>query len=119
MTLSEKYLEKCPEKAFEMTNDVKDFTEYFNFFEKFDIKQVADYVWNKIGNLDKFIQETEPFKVIKIDEKKGKELISKMVIDLYEIARMLNPIMPETNIILKKLIKENKKPEKPLFLRKE
>jgi hypothetical protein len=26
--------------------------------------------------------------------------------------------MPETNVLLKKLIKENKKPEKPLFLRK-
>jgi hypothetical protein len=32
---------------------------------------------------------------------------------------MLNPIMPETNVLLKKLIKENKKPEKPLFLRKD
>jgi hypothetical protein len=42
-----------------------------------------------------------------------------MVIRLYEIARMLNPIMPETNVILKKLIKENKKPEKPLFPRKD
>jgi len=32
---------------------------------------------------------------------------------------MLNPLMPETNSKLKKLIKENKKPETPLFLRKE
>jgi methionyl-tRNA synthetase len=69
--------------------------------------------------LDKFIQETEPFKVVKVDEKKGKELIAGMVVRLYEIARMLNPIMPETNVTLKKLIKENKKPENPLFMRKE
>lgn len=114
LTLSEKYLDKCPEIP-----EKNDFTEYFKFFEKFDIKQAVDHVWNKIGELDKFIQETEPFKVVKVDEKKGKELISEMVVRLYEIARMLNPIMPETNILLKKLIKENKKPEKPLFLRKE
>jgi len=114
LTLSEKYLPKCPEIP-----EKSDFTEYFNFFEKFDIKQATDYVWNKIGELDKFIQEKEPFKVVKVDEKKGKELISDMVVRLYEIARMLNPIMPETNVTLKKLIKENKKPEKPLFLRKE
>ena len=114
LTLSEKYLSKCPEIP-----EKSDFTEYFNFFEKFDIKQAMDYVWNKIGELDKFIQTEEPFKVIKVDEKKGKVLISNMVIRLYEIARMLNPIMPETNVILKKLIKENKKPEKPLFLRKD
>jgi methionyl-tRNA synthetase len=114
MTLSEKYLEKCPE-----ITEGSGFAEYFSFFEKFDIKQAVDFVWSEIGSLDKFIQETEPFKVVKADKKKGKELITSMVIRLYTIARMLNPIMPETNTTLKKLIKENKKPEKPLFLRKE
>ena len=114
LALSEKYLEKCPEIPEE-----SDFSYYFNFFDKFDIKQAVDYIWNEVGELDKFIQETEPFKVVKIDEKKGKELISDMVVRLYRIARMLNPIMPETHITLKKLIQENKKPTRPLFLRKE
>ncbi len=114
LTLSEKYLEKTPEIP-----EQSDFTEYFKFFENFDIKGATDFVWKEIGELDKFIQETEPFKVVKVDEAKGKELISNMVVRLYVIARMLNPIMPETNITLKKLIKENKKPDKPLFLRKD
>ena len=114
LTLSEKYLEKTPE-----IEEKSDFTDYFNFFEKFDIKQAMDYIWNEIGELDVFIQSAEPFKVVKIDEKKGKELIADMVVRLYRIAWMLNPIMPETNVLLKKLIKENKKPEKPLFLRKD
>src|SRR3989344_4946836 len=100
LTLSEKYLEKCPEIP-----EQSDFTEYFKFFEKFDIKQATDYIWNEIGELDKFIQKTEPFKMVKVDEKRGKELISSMIVRLYRIARMLNPIMPETNILLKKLIK--------------
>ncbi|MES2213742.1 MAG: methionine--tRNA ligase [Patescibacteria group bacterium] len=114
LTLSEKYLEKCPEIP-----EKSDFTEYFAFFEKFEIQKAVDYVWGEIGELDKFIQTSEPFKVVKVDERKGKELISEMVVRLYRIARMLNPIMPETNVLLKKLIKENKKPEKPLFLRKD
>jgi methionyl-tRNA synthetase len=76
-------------------------------------------VWEKIGELDKKIQTTEPFKVVKVDLEKGKELITEMVLELYTIARMLNPIMPETNEKLKKLIKENKKPSEPLFLRKD
>ncbi|MBI5139226.1 methionine--tRNA ligase [Candidatus Nomurabacteria bacterium] len=114
LTLSEKYLDKCPE-----LEEKSDFTEYFKFFEKFDVQKATSYVWSEIGELDKFIQETEPFKVIKVDQKKGKELISSMVIRLYRIARMLNPILPETNVTLKKLIKENKKPEKPLFPRKD
>ncbi|KKR70461.1 MAG: Methionine-tRNA ligase [Candidatus Nomurabacteria bacterium GW2011_GWB1_40_7] len=113
LTLSEKYL---PAQAgLEKT----DLAEYFSFFKKFDIKQATDYVWNEIGELDKFIQETEPFKVVKVDEEKGEELISSMVVRLYKIAEMLNPLMPETSDSIKKLIKENKKPEKPLFLRKD
>ncbi|MFA6524224.1 MAG: methionine--tRNA ligase [Candidatus Paceibacterota bacterium] len=114
LTLSEKHLDKCPEIPEKL-----DFTEYFKIYEDFDIKKVMDYIWDKIQNLDKKIQETEPFKVIKIDEQKGKEMIKELVLELYTIARMLNPVMPETNEKLKKLIKENKKPEQPLFLRKE
>lgn len=114
LTLSEKYLDKCPEIP-EMSIP----QEFFDILETFDIKKATDYIWIEIEKLDKFIQETEPFKVVKVDEEKGKELITKMVLDLYTIARMLYPIMPETNIKLKKLIKENKKPETPLFARKD
>ena len=73
---------------------------------------------NLSQNLDKKIQETEPFKVVKVDLEKGKDLIKEMVLELYVIARMLNPVLPETNIKLKQLIRDNKKPEQPLFLRK-
>lgn len=114
LTLSEKYLNKCPE-----IEEQSNFAGYFKFFEKFDVKQATDYIWLKIGELDKFIQETEPFKVVKIDKEKGKKLISDMVLRLSQIARMLNPIMPETSDTLKKLIKANKKPAQPLFPRKE
>ncbi len=114
LTLSEKYLEKCPEIPEE-----SDFTEYFKMYKAFDLKKVTDYIWNEIQDLDKFIQDTEPFKVIKVDEVKGKELITEMVLKLYTITQMLGPILPETNVKLKKLIRDNKKPETPLFLRKD
>jgi methionyl-tRNA synthetase len=114
LTLSEKYLEKCPAVPESSIPQ-----EFFDHLEKFDIQKGANYIWDKISELDGFIQETEPFKIVKIDENKGKELITKMVLDLYTIARMLNPIMPETSQTIKNLIKSNKKPEQPLFLRKD
>ncbi len=114
LTLSEKYLEQCPNIP-----EQTDFSEYFKFYENFDIKGAMDYIWSKIQILDKKIQETEPFKIIKTDEAKGKEMIKNLVLDLYQIARMLNPVMPETNTKLKKLIRANKKPETPLFLRQD
>ncbi len=120
LTLSEKYLTPS---AFGISplagGEEKLPQEFFDYLEEFDIKKAMDYIWDKIQNLDKKIQETEPFKVIKVDEEKGKEIIKELVLELYTIARMLNPVMPETNEKLKKLIRENKKPEKPLFLRKE
>lgn len=114
LTLSEKYLEKCPE-----ISEKFDLSGYFSFFEKFDLKQATDFIWNEIRELDQFIQTTEPFKVVKIDENKGKELISTMVIRLYKIAKILDPILPNTSVTLQALIKSNKKPEKPLFPRKD
>ncbi len=114
LTLSEKYLDACPEIP---ENSIPQ--EFFDHLEIFDIKKATDYIWDKVQDLDKKIQNTEPFKVVKVDLEKGKELISEMILDLYTIARMLNPIMPETNAKLKALIKENKKPETPLFLRKD
>ncbi len=113
LTLSEKYLEKCPEIPDGLTPK-----EFFEILETFDIKRATDFVWEKIGILDRFIQETEPFKIVKVDPEKGRKIISKMLIDLYQIARMLNSLLPETNQQLKKLIKENKKPTGPLFPRK-
>ncbi len=113
LTLSEKYLDACPEIA---ENSIPQ--EFFDHLEKFDIQKACEFLWAEIQNLDKYIQQNEPFKTIKVDEAKGRAQITELVVRLYTVARMLNPIMPETNATLKALIKANKKPESPLFLRK-
>lgn len=114
LTLSEKYLEKCPEIP---ENSIPKY--FFDILETFDVKKATDFVWERIQTLDKKIQTTEPFKVVKTDEKRGTELIIELIIELYNIARLLNPLLPETSENIKKLIKENKKPETPLFPRKD
>ena len=85
--------------------------EYTEAFEKYNIQQACDYVWSKVGELDERIASEQPFKVIKEDEAKGKEMIKALVEDLYIIGRMLNPILPEANKIIKEAILTNKKPE--------
>jgi methionyl-tRNA synthetase len=114
LTLAEKYLDCCPDLPEHSIPQ-----DFFDFLEAFDIKKAMDYIWEKIQTLDRRIQETEPFRVVKVDEVKGKKLIADLVLDLYQIARMLNPVMPATNVKLKQLIRDNKKPETPLFLRKD
>ncbi|MEI6528488.1 MAG: methionine--tRNA ligase [bacterium] len=93
--------------------------EFFDLLEKFEIQKACDLIWQKIAEADKHIQDTTPFKLVKTDKEKGIEIIKDLVIRLYTIGRMLNPIMPETSKKIKVLVKENKTPETPLFLRKE
>ncbi len=114
LALSEKYLDACPSIPEQSIPQ-----EFFDRLNAFDIAGATNFVWEAAQSLDKKIQSTEPFKLVKIDLEAGKTLISELVIELYTIARMLNPLMPETNAKLKALIKESKKPETPLFLRKE
>lgn len=91
--------------------------EYTGPIEDFDLKRGIEYVMKEVSNLDVFIQTTEPFKVIKIDEAKGKELIEEMRSRLYVIARLLNPFLPRTSAIMRDCILSHTMPEKPLFNR--
>ena len=90
-------------------------SEIFSALNIFDIKKAIEMVMLEVRNLDKFIQETEPFKVIKKDEEKGILLISDCLIDLKRVAHNLSVFMPRTSEKILECIEEHKMPEKPLF----
>lgn len=112
LTLSEKYLESCPEMDHDLLSQIPE------FMDNFKIQNAIGVVWNLVDLLDKHIQETQAFKVIKVEEEKGRELILNYLRRLFTIAKALEPFLPETSKKIKELIKANKKPETPLFLRK-
>ena len=95
------------------------YPEFGEYVNKFEIKKAADLIWTDISALDLLIQTEVPFKVIKVDLERGKKIISDLVISLYRIAIMLQPILPETSAKIIELIKANKSPEAPLFARKD
>ena len=78
-----------------------------------------DYIWKEIGRLDTLIQQSEPFKLVKADPAKGKELIAELVINLHAICQMLAPFLPATAEAIKTAIKANKSFTTPLFPRKD
>ncbi len=92
---------------------------YYESLENFNIKDAIDHIWNRINWLDEYIQKTEPFKLIKTDEAKAKEIVSELLEKLWVISNLLTPFLPETSKKIKELIKTNKAPETPLFLRKD
>lgn len=99
--------------------DFEDMNAYFELLNNYEIGKAADLIWKEIGEMDLFIQNNQPFKVVKTDVEAGKKMIESMVVRLYSVARMLNPIMPETSQKIKELVKSNKTPNSPLFLRKD
>ena len=96
-----------------------DFPEDFvEQMEGFDIKKACDIIWREIALCDAHIQETKPFSLIKTDEEKAKGIIKELVEKLHKIAFLVYPILPQTSDKIMKLIKMNKSPAEPLFLRK-
>lgn len=95
----------------------EDFSEYFKKIDAYQFNDACHMVWAEITACDLRIQETQPFKVVKTDPGKGKELITELTVKLYRIARMLNPLLPITSRIIKDAVRANKKPES-LFERK-
>ncbi|MEN9338421.1 MAG: hypothetical protein RI945_146 [Candidatus Parcubacteria bacterium] len=87
--------------------------------EGFDICKHMNNIWVNISNLNKFIQEQEPFKKIKINKEEAEKDVHYLLYHLFGIALALEPMMPETSLKIQELIKENKKPEEPLFPRKD
>ncbi len=85
----------------------------------FEFSKAADLIWGKISELDNYIQKEEPFKKIKREElDDAKNDMKYLLVGLAGIAVALTPFMPETAEKIQNLIKENKSPEEPLFLRK-
>jgi len=111
MTLSEKYCESSTQFSENINKKVTD------NIENFDLQKAMNNIWDLISNLDATIQAEKPFSVVKTDLEVGKQMISRNVVSLYEIAISLVSLMPQTSATIIELIKSNKKPDTPLFNR--
>jgi methionyl-tRNA synthetase len=114
MALSEKYCEKGTELSSKEPP-----SSYGEYIENFDMRGLGDFIWEQVGKLDVYIAENEPYKVVKEDEERGKEMINHAREKLADIAVMIEPLLPGTYEKMKEAIEVNIKPKTPLFERKE
>ncbi|MEX0930321.1 MAG: methionine--tRNA ligase [Candidatus Paceibacterota bacterium] len=108
MKMAETHLTEAPDVSKRESTIPQDFKDAF---ERFDLQAASDSVWEHIQAIDGKIQETEPFKLIKTDSERAKEIIAELVLDLYGVADMLSPLMPATSTAIKEAVKTNTKPE--------
>lgn len=85
--------------------------------ENFDVNASLRNLMSDMRALDEYIATNEPFKVIKVDETKGKEMVLHCLTQLAAFGSKLSIFMPETSAKILECVKENKMPEKPLFAR--
>ena len=87
--------------------------------EKYEHNKAMDEIWATAGELDRFIQEKEPFKLIKTDPARAKEDIAHLLAGLAWIAFNLRPFLPETAAKIQECLDTKSMPLAPLFLRKD
>jgi len=120
MTLSEKYIEKRVAELIVQDEKNKGLSMFIkNELDNFNINLACQMIWNSISKLDKIISDEEVFKVVKSDVPRAKEMLINYLSKLANIAFELEAFLPDTSKKIQELIKENKKPIEPLFLRKE
>lgn len=112
LTLSEKYIEPVVAKKSTML-----VARIALLMESFEIQKVLAAIWEEIADMDKTIAQTKPFAVIKEDDAKGKEMITDLVQRLASVSCALTPFLPDTSARILSLIRDNKKPDAPLFVR--
>ncbi len=88
-----------------------DLQEYVEAMGAFEFNRALDLVWKKIQEADERITKEEPFKVIKENPEEGKRIMRELVAELYEIAMLLVPCMPQTSEKILEAVMQNKKPE--------
>ncbi|OGH10915.1 MAG: methionine--tRNA ligase [Candidatus Levybacteria bacterium RIFCSPLOWO2_01_FULL_36_13] len=75
--------------------------DYKKLLEEFRFNEALALIWNKISKLDKFINDEKPWELLKVSSNhKGKDLNSLLahsVDQIYEIAALLSPFLPETS----------------------
>ena len=70
--------------------------EYQKAMRELDLQKTGDIIWRLIGMLDGYIQDYEPFKLVKKDKEKARAVLWQLAFGMFWIARLLAPFLPST-----------------------
>lgn len=109
---------KMAETHLEPTEFPSPLPEDFSGPGDFEFQKAMDTLWFHVQKLDETITLTEPFKLIKTEPEKAKEIITNLRQSLFVLAVLLKPYMPATAECIASAVQTNQKPEN-LFVRLE
>ena len=85
--------------------------DYKKALEEFKFNEALISVWDLISFCDRYIEKERPWQ----ESKRQKETIANLLFAVNEIAKLLEPFLPETSEKILKQLKTKK--SQPLFLR--
>ncbi len=109
---------KMAETHLEPTEFSSPLPEDFSGPGDFEFQKAMDTLWFHVQKLDETITLTEPFKLIKTEPGKAKEIITNLRQSLFVLAVLLKPYMPATAECIASAVQTNQKPAN-LFVRLE
>lgn len=93
----------CETIDFTYNDSQKDFSSVLrkyenvkNALESYKFNEALIILWEKISEVDKYINDTKPWALIKTDENKAKEVLLHCANEIGEIALLVEPFIPET-----------------------
>lgn len=109
---SEQQRAKQSHKKSELARNIESTQKkYHKALEELKFHEALEVIWRLIGICDGFIERNKPWKLIKTDQVKFKEVLSELLITLKEITILLQPFLPTTSEKILEQIKLNKKTE--------
>ena len=96
-----------------------DWAPVLKAMDEFNIAEAMNVIFKHVQELDELIQNKQPFKLIKTNKEEALQIIKELVVKLHNIGQMLTPVLPETSKKIMEIVKSNKMPSEPLFLRKD
>jgi len=111
LTLSER-VKTAKSADGQLTKQIKSVQKnYQKAMEQIKFHEALESVWQLISFCDEYIEKNKPWKLIKTEPEKFKQIISELLITLKEIAYLLEPFIPATSEKILKQLKQNKKTE--------
>lgn len=90
------------------TNHIIGIEPYTKALQEYKFSEALNFVWSKVRDLDKFINEEKPWELLKNENPRFKDIIAHAIDQLQEIAALLTPFLPET---AEKITEQFKGPE--------
>ncbi len=109
---------KMAESHLEVKQYVMPTPDDFEGPKDLEFQKAMDHIWFHIQKLDETIALTEPFKLIKTEPEKAKEILSNLRDSVFTISVLLKPFLPTSADIIATAVQKNEKPEN-LFTRLE